>query len=374
MAAVRPSAKTTATANVRADGQPQDWPKALRSGGQEGVAARALLHELLLAVARDEARRRWPEQAGPADRRDLTARHTAQETRVETGHSDLADLADLATGAAVGTISGELDRYRAHTRFLTWAYKYVMFGLSDAAGRQFWAAQPQGARLQGAQPPSSVYDWKLLASRRPSNMPGSGREWREALAVVRRAVDLELTEHQRAVFAAVTVGDLPPEALTAGLGSDRSAIYRALFEARRRVAARLTADGLLQDRDPPWPTARQFGWLRPLLAADPGDTGCDVAFQVLDRYAEAELAGSDPRPRFPGLAAHLSGCRPCGQDYQGLLAAAARSEPERPEPAGPGPTAPDPTGADPTAPDPTGADPTGADPAGADPAAVAPPA
>ena len=369
MAAVRPSAKATATANVRADGQPQDWPKALRSGGQEGVAARALLHELLLAVARDEARRRWPDQAGPADRRDQTARHTEQEARVETEHSDLADLADLAAVAAVGAISGELDRYRAHTRFLTWAYKYVMFGLSDAAGRQFWSAQPQGAQLQGAQlqgaqPPSSVYDWKLLASRRPSNMPGSGREWRDALAVVRRAVALELTEHQRAVFAAVTLGDLPPEALTAGLGSDRSAIYRALFEARRRVAARLAADGLLQDQDAPWPTARQFGWLRPLLAADPGDTGCDVAFQALDRYAEAELAGSDPRLHFPGLAAHLSGCRPCGQDYQGLLAAAARSEPERPEPAGPGPTAPDPSGADPTA----------ADPAVADPAVVAPPA
>jgi RNA polymerase sigma-70 factor (ECF subfamily) len=320
------------------------------------------LHELLLALAQDEVRRRWPDQAGPADRRDQTARHTAQEARVETEHSDLANLADLAAGAAVGTISSELERYRAHTRFLTWAYKYVMFGLSDAAGRQFWSDQPQGAQLQGAQP-SSEYDWKLLASRRPSNMPGSGREWRDALAVVRRAVALELTEHQRAIFAAVTLGDLPPEALTAGLGSDRSEIYRALFEARRRVAARLAADGLLQDQDAPWPIARKFGWLRPLLAADPGDTGCDVAFQALDRYAEAELAGSDPRLHFPGLAAHLSGCRPCGQDYQGLLAAAARGEPERPEPAGPGPTAPGPSGADPS----------GADPAAADPAVVARP-
>jgi RNA polymerase sigma-70 factor (ECF subfamily) len=310
MAAVRPSAK----ANVRADGQLQDWPDALRSGGQEGEAARALLHELLLAVARDEARRRWPEQAGPADRRDQAARHAEQEPLVETEHSDLADLAAGAAVAAVGAISGELDRYRAHTRFLTWAYKYVMFGLSDAAGRQFWSAQPQGAhpqvaqpqvaqpggaQPQGAQPPSSVYNWKLLASRRPSNMPGSGREWRDGLAVMRRAVALELTEHQRAVFAAVTLGDLPPEALTAGFGSDRSAIYRALFEARRRVAARLAADGLLQDPDAPWPTSKQFGWLGPLLAADPGDTGCDVAFQALDRYAEAELAGSDPRPHFP---------------------------------------------------------------------------
>ncbi len=341
MAAARPSAKATATANMRAGGQPQDWPNALRSGGQEGEAARALLHELLVAVARDEARRRWPERGGPADRRGKTARrHTEQSVGVETGYSDLIHR---AAGAAVGAISGELDRYRAHTRFMTWAYKYVMFGLSDAAGRQFWGADPQGA-----QPPSAEHDWKLLASRRPSNVAASGREWRDALATVRRAVDLELTEHQQAVFAAVTLGDLPPEALTAGFGSDRSAIYRALFEARRRVAARLAADGLLQDRDAPWPTVRKFGWLLPLLAADPGDTGCDVAFQALDRYAEADLAGSDPRQHFPGLAAHLSGCRPCGQDYEGLLAAARRCQPQPHDPSGPDPAGlthrPDPAG------------------------------
>ena len=150
-------------------------------------------------------------------------------------------------------------------------------------------------------------------------------------------MDLELTEYQQAVFAAVTLGDLPPEALTAGLGSDRSAIYRALFEARRRVAARLAADGLLQDRDAPWPTVRKFGWLLPLLAADPGDTGCDVAFQALDRYAEADLVGSDPGPHFPGLAAHLSGCRPCGQDYEGMLAAARHCQPQPHDPSGPDP-------------------------------------
>jgi hypothetical protein len=68
--------------------------------------------------------------------------------------------------------------------------------------------------------------------------------------------------------------------------------------------------------------ANNAHWLAVLLAADPGDTGCDVAFQSVDRYAEADLDQSSPQHRFPGVAAHLSCCLPCGTDYQGLMAAA----------------------------------------------------
>ena len=47
-----------------------------------------------------------------------------------------------------------------------------------------------------------------------------------------------------------------------------------------------------------------------------------VAFQSIDRYAEAELEETGERRRFPGVAAHLACCGPCGVDYQGLIAAA----------------------------------------------------
>jgi hypothetical protein len=313
MAAARPPAKPAATSSVRADGQPRDWAHDLRSAGHEREAARAQLRDVLLAAARDEARRRWQGEAGPASRR---ARATAGQDRggAETEHDDLCDR---AADSALRAITVELVRYRAHARFTTWAYKYVMFGLSEAAGRRFWSGRPW----------AKEYDWKLLTALRPADLPASSREWRETLAAVRRAVDLELAGSQRAIFAAVTVGHLPPEALTCGLGPDRNAIYRALFEARRRVGSRLAADGFLQADDVLRQTASWLGWLGPLVAADPGDTGCDVAFQALDRYAEAELEGSDPRSHFPGVGAHLLGCGPCGQDYQGLLAAARPSEP-----------------------------------------------
>ena len=49
--------------------------------------------------------------------------------------------------------------------------------------------------------------------------------------------------------------------------------------------------------------------------------GCDLAFHVLDRYAEAELKGMGPESRFPAVATHLRCCEACHQDHQGLLAA-----------------------------------------------------
>lgn len=61
-----------------------------------------------------------------------------------------------------------------------------------------------------------------------------------------------------------------------------------------------------------------------LLAADNLDAGCSASFEVLHQYVDAELAGVDPERSLPGLAAHLRSCPACGEDYRGLLDAAAR--------------------------------------------------
>jgi predicted anti-sigma-YlaC factor YlaD len=62
--------------------------------------------------------------------------------------------------------------------------------------------------------------------------------------------------------------------------------------------------------------------LNQLLAAEVGDVGCDEAFEVLDMYVEAELAGEDVSLRYPGVALHLRSCPACREDYAGLRAAA----------------------------------------------------
>ena len=57
------------------------------------------------------------------------------------------------------------------------------------------------------------------------------------------------------------------------------------------------------------------------LRTDPRDVGCTQAMKMLHVYAELVAAGEPSEQRYPGIAAHLHACGPCGEDYDGLLAA-----------------------------------------------------
>jgi hypothetical protein len=56
------------------------------------------------------------------------------------------------------------------------------------------------------------------------------------------------------------------------------------------------------------------------LGTDPADVGCEQAVEILHVYAELTAAGADVASRYPGVAAHLAACGPCGEDFRGLLA------------------------------------------------------
>jgi hypothetical protein len=57
------------------------------------------------------------------------------------------------------------------------------------------------------------------------------------------------------------------------------------------------------------------------LRTDPRDVGCTQAMKILHVYAELVAAAEPPEQRYPGIAAHLHACGPCGEDFDGLLAA-----------------------------------------------------
>jgi hypothetical protein len=64
------------------------------------------------------------------------------------------------------------------------------------------------------------------------------------------------------------------------------------------------------------------GWsvLDRFLRTDPRDAGCAEAMQMLHVYAELVASGAAAQ-QYPGIAAHLRACGPCGEDFEGLLAA-----------------------------------------------------
>ena len=65
---------------------------------------------------------------------------------------------------------------------------------------------------------------------------------RARLDALSRAI-AELTDRQREVFVAVALNDFPIDVLAVKLGTNRNAVYKNLFDARRRLRARMAAAG-----------------------------------------------------------------------------------------------------------------------------------
>jgi RNA polymerase sigma-70 factor (ECF subfamily) len=174
------------------------------------------LHELLLRVARSEVRRRRGQLpiAGP----------------------ELDDLAHQAAADAVIGVVGKVAQFRGESRFTTWACKFAIYEVSTKVGRHFW---------QKPTAPMDTEDWDRLPDRFGLD-PARVAEWSEVIAALHRAVDEELTEHQRRIFVAIVLNGAPLDALVIELGSSRNAIYKTLFDARRKLRASLVTNGYLE--------------------------------------------------------------------------------------------------------------------------------
>jgi RNA polymerase sigma-70 factor (ECF subfamily) len=199
------------------DAESAEWLQALAGAGPQREAALMRLHEMLVRIARGEATRRGPRLA-------ITGR-------------ELDDLAYQAAADALVAITGKIGQFRGESRFTTWAYKFVIFEVSAKIGRHFW---------RHPSVPLDAEDW----SRLPASFgfdPAHQAEWRELFAALRRAVDTELTPRQREVFVAIVLDGVPLDSLVLSLGSSRNAIYKMIFDARRKLRAALAANGYLLD-------------------------------------------------------------------------------------------------------------------------------
>jgi len=202
-------------ATARLDPESAEWLRVLGHGGQQREAALARLHAMLLRVAQAEARRRSP--------------------RLRITGPELEDLAYQAAADALMAVTAKLGQFRGESRFTTWAYKFVILEVSAKIGRHFW--RRPDVRLDAE-------DWDLLPGRFGFE-PAKQSEWRDLLTVLRRAVDTELTPRQREIFVAIVLNGVPLDALVARLGSNRNAIYKVVFDARRKLRAALAANGYL---------------------------------------------------------------------------------------------------------------------------------
>jgi len=196
-----------------------EWISALSGDGNEREAGLARLHGLLVRVATRELRRR--------------------ETLSGISGPELDDLAHQAAADAMLAILAKLHTFRGESRFTTWAYRFVMLEVSRKLGRHYWRQHP-AASLDSV-------DWEQLPARFGID-PGEHAEYAEMIAALRMAIVETLTAHQQRLFVAVVLNDVPLDSVVVRLGVNRNAVYKAVFDARRKIRAFLVANGYLQER------------------------------------------------------------------------------------------------------------------------------
>ncbi len=213
-----PSDVTTGAASISApalDSESAHWIGALGARGPEREAALGALHARLLRIARSELHRR-----------NISSRIAGAE---------LDDLAHQAASDALLAIDAKLDGFRGESRFTTWAYRFVVFEVSNKVGRHFW--RHPTATLDSE-------DWERLPDRFGLD-PADRAEWGDMLSALRQAVDENLSDRQRRVFVAIVLKGIPLDVLVAELDTNRNAIYKTMFDARRKLRAALVAIGHL---------------------------------------------------------------------------------------------------------------------------------
>ncbi len=190
-----------------------EWLAALRGEGIPRERAIADLHALLLKAARFELSRR---------------RAALAHVRGE----ELADLAMQAADDALVAVMAKLSDYRGASRFTTWAYKFALLEAGVRVRRRAWQGREVVLPSEG---------WTGFVDQRLSAQVEL--EHGELLHALSSAIRESLTPHQRDVFVALALNDVPIDVLAERLGTTRGSLYKTLHDARAKLRRELVRGG-----------------------------------------------------------------------------------------------------------------------------------
>ena len=150
--------------------------------------------------------------------------------RVDRGADALVE--DLAQNALVH-LSARLDQFRGDARFTTWAQKIAVRLAFSELRRKRWEDVPLDTLV--AAPPEA-----------PEPALDDALATRDAVALTRKLIAVELTERQSAALSMVMMG-MDMEQIAETLDTNRNALYKLLHDARLRLRRAFEARGLTAD-------------------------------------------------------------------------------------------------------------------------------
>jgi len=155
------------------------------------------------------------------------------------GHFD-AFLEDVAQETLLRVLE-RLDTFAGRSKFTTWVYTIAIRIAMSELRRRKWKeiSFEELQREDDSQPVRAM----PFAAQAPT--PEATAESHQAMQLVARIVQEELTPRQRAVMTAVISQGVPLDVLAERLGTNRNALYKTMHDARLKLKRRLEREGLL---------------------------------------------------------------------------------------------------------------------------------
>jgi RNA polymerase sigma-70 factor (ECF subfamily) len=166
--------------------------------------------------------------------------------------SDLSSLAneeitqmaeDFAQDATLRVLEN-LSSFRGDSQFTTWATKVaVRLAISEMRRARYKDFSLDALMVEGELRTGDAQ----LVNGAPPDRPETATEKADVLAKIDAALNDALTRRQRAAFEAVILEGVPLDVVAEQLETNRNALYKLIFDARRKLRAHLTEQGLSPD-------------------------------------------------------------------------------------------------------------------------------
>jgi RNA polymerase sigma-70 factor, ECF subfamily len=170
-----------------------------------------------------------------ADLRELLVRGLRAALGSRAGDVD-ANVEDFAQEALI-KIMANLASFRGESRFTTWANKIAMNVALAELQRRRW----RDVSLQ------DLFARRGAADRGPADphlTPEQLTYQNMVLTNLRRMIDEDLTARQREAVVAVILEGMPIIEVARRMGTNQNALYKLLYDARKKLKLRMEAAGL----------------------------------------------------------------------------------------------------------------------------------
>lgn len=151
---------------------------------------------------------------------------------------EIEAMADDFAQEALLLVRANLDQFAGRSKFTTWASKIAVNVALAELRRARWRDFSLDQLVENAE-----FSPATLVAGSGQELPAISAVQSEALQAVATAINEELTPRQRAALIALTLQGAPPDIVAEQLDTNPNALYKLLFDARKRLRTRLAARG-----------------------------------------------------------------------------------------------------------------------------------